>query len=214
MLIFKKGFTLAEVLITLLIIGVVASMIIPSLISSTNNTESVTALKKVYSDLSQATQLIMMDNGGTIEGQCEDYDHNCLKSLYASHMAGIKDCNITLGGICWHNSNQWYDADGNPITGAEENQSALISSNGTFMVFINDSKTCISSFDGLKYPLACGRIRVDLNGFKKPNKVSKDIFDIYIFKNKLVPRGTENDTATCSGWGCTAKVLSENTINY
>ena len=42
----KKGFTLAEVLITLGIIGVVAAMTLPALVNKTQNQELVTAFKK------------------------------------------------------------------------------------------------------------------------------------------------------------------------
>ena len=50
----KQGFTLAEVLITLGIIGVVAAMTIPTLISNTNGAQFKTAYKKALSTLSQA----------------------------------------------------------------------------------------------------------------------------------------------------------------
>ena len=47
-----RGFTLAEVLITLVIIGVIASMTIPTLMNKTNKQEYVSRLKKAYSTLS------------------------------------------------------------------------------------------------------------------------------------------------------------------
>ena len=50
----KKGFTLAEVLITLGIIGVVAAMTMPTLINNINNKQNIAALKKAYSLISQA----------------------------------------------------------------------------------------------------------------------------------------------------------------
>ncbi|MDO5438036.1 MAG: prepilin-type N-terminal cleavage/methylation domain-containing protein, partial [bacterium] len=43
---FKKGFTLAEVLITLAIIGVVAAISIPSVISNSQQQEFKTGLRK------------------------------------------------------------------------------------------------------------------------------------------------------------------------
>ena len=53
----KKAFTLAEVLITLGVIGVVAAMTLPSLIQKHNEKVIVTQLKKVYSTFSQAYKM-------------------------------------------------------------------------------------------------------------------------------------------------------------
>ena len=50
----RFGFTLAEVLITLAIIGVVAAMTMPTLINNTNGAQFKTAYKKALSVLSQA----------------------------------------------------------------------------------------------------------------------------------------------------------------
>ena len=61
----KKGFTLAEVLITLAIIGVVAALTIPSVIVRTQQQEFKTAAKKAYSVLSQAVQLTEVKDGYT-----------------------------------------------------------------------------------------------------------------------------------------------------
>lgn len=59
----KAAFTLAEVLITLAIIGVVAAMTIPTLITNYQEKVTVTRLKKFYSAFSQAYQLAMLENG-------------------------------------------------------------------------------------------------------------------------------------------------------
>ena len=65
----RFGFTLAEVLITLGIIGVVAAMTIPTLISNTNGAQFKTAYKKALSTLNQA---IVMNVA------LEDYDFSAL----------------------------------------------------------------------------------------------------------------------------------------
>ena len=53
----KQGFTLAEVLITLVIIGIIASMTLPSLLGGTNKQEIKTGLQKAISVLTQTITL-------------------------------------------------------------------------------------------------------------------------------------------------------------
>ena len=53
----KNGFTLAEVLITLAIIGVVATITLPSLIANTNEQQFITAFKKTVNTLTEAAQM-------------------------------------------------------------------------------------------------------------------------------------------------------------
>ena len=59
----KKGFTLAEVLITLGIIGVVAALTIPTLISNHQKKVWVTQLKKNITTLQNSYKKIMADEG-------------------------------------------------------------------------------------------------------------------------------------------------------
>lgn len=61
----RKGFTLAEVLITLTIIGVVAALAIPSVIVKTQQQEFKTAAKKAFSVFYQAIQLTEVKDGYT-----------------------------------------------------------------------------------------------------------------------------------------------------
>jgi len=53
----KAGFTLAEVLTTLMVIGVVAAMTVPTLMNSTDDSQKKAAFKKAMSVLGQAAQL-------------------------------------------------------------------------------------------------------------------------------------------------------------
>ncbi len=79
----KTGFTLAEVLITLGIIGVVAGMTIPTLISNTNGAQFKSAYKKALSTLNQAAIMnIALD----------DYDFSALTTTFAEDDAapGLK----------------------------------------------------------------------------------------------------------------------------
>ena len=60
------GFTLAEVLITLGIIGVVVALTMPSLIANYQKQETIARLKKVYSTISN-TYMYAINSYGTSE---------------------------------------------------------------------------------------------------------------------------------------------------
>jgi len=209
----KAGFTLAEVLITLLIIGVISSIVIPSLISNTQDAEYKTALKKVYSDLSQATKLVMMDNGGTMKGLCTDGNNDCLRDKYLDYLSYIKKCNSGVSG-CFHLANNFKYLSGTPVSGWGVDSSVILS-NGSLLDFYypSGSSTCTAALGTIQM---CGRIHVDVNGFKSPNTIGKDIFMMYIMQTSIKPLGVQGDgyetdcstnPPTGSGWGCAAAYL-------
>ena len=80
----KKGFTLAEVLITLAIIGIVAALTIPSVISNYQQQEFKTGLKKAVSVLNEAIQTNIAQEGET------PYDNEDLFTYLQRHMNIIK----------------------------------------------------------------------------------------------------------------------------
>ncbi len=62
----QRAFTLAEVLITLGVIGVVAALTIPTLIANHRNKVTETKLKKFYSVMNQAIKLAEVENGDAV----------------------------------------------------------------------------------------------------------------------------------------------------
>ena len=72
------AFTLAEVLITLGIIGVVAAMTLPTLLNKNEERVTVTKVKKFYSVMNQALLFAIKDNGYVNEWSFnqEDEDGN------------------------------------------------------------------------------------------------------------------------------------------
>ena len=70
----KSAFTLAEVLITLGIIGVVAAMTIPALIQNYKKSVVETRLRKFYSTINQAINLAEIDYGNKTEWMVDDVD--------------------------------------------------------------------------------------------------------------------------------------------
>jgi len=68
----KNAFTLAEVLITLAIIGVVAALTIPTLVQSYKKQVASVKLKKFYSTMLQAIRLSEIDNGPALKWSRRD----------------------------------------------------------------------------------------------------------------------------------------------
>ena len=79
-----KGFTLAEVLITLAIIGVVAAISIPSVISNSQQQEFKTGLRKAVSVLNSAITMNMAIDGET------PYENKDLYYYLQRHMGVLK----------------------------------------------------------------------------------------------------------------------------
>src|SRR5699024_1889868 len=77
----RKAFTLAEELITLAIIGVVAALTIPSVISNSQQQEFKTGLRKAVSVLNSAITMNMAIDGET------PYDNSNLFGYLIKHMA-------------------------------------------------------------------------------------------------------------------------------
>ena len=88
----KKGFTLAEVLIILGIIGVVAAFTLPSVINYIRGKQYEVAMKKGYSVLAQALEK-MNEDQGVIANQ-ENYPHDMFAPVYKKYLKVLKDCGL------------------------------------------------------------------------------------------------------------------------
>ena len=88
----KKAFTLAEVLITLMIIGIVAALTIPSVISNYQQQEFKTGLKKAVSVLNEAIQMNISQDGETPYDRAhpEEEEIGGLSTFLSRHMNIIK----------------------------------------------------------------------------------------------------------------------------
>lgn len=190
------AFTLAEVLITLGIIGIVASMTIPTLMNKTNEAEIIAALKKNYSIFSQVAMQAAAANGGSLANACVGNNNNtCFANLFKPYLSITKDCSIDLSKGCWHEINQFYWYNGSPINQDFSASPTLILKDGTLVYIIAGNADC-SNTPGTVYKsnLRCGYVYIDVNGFKKPNTIGKDIFEFNFLPNSVVPAGAPQIT--------------------
>lgn len=223
------GFTLAEILITLGIIGVIATLTIPALMNSTNNKETVTSLKKAYSLLSQAYTMAVKDNGGPSGWFTGDYDYNSMAVLdnLIPYLKTTKKCNTQSQLGCFKAGEKYKSLDGS-ISGwiPDSDGYSIVLSDETILHGVFDTVGCANSVTSDSANLAlsnvCAEIDVDINGFKGPNQVGKDFFEFYLTEYGIVPEGSKSDNADfdsqcknpTNGFACTAWVIYNENLDY
>jgi prepilin-type N-terminal cleavage/methylation domain-containing protein len=166
----KKAFTLAEVLITLGIIGVVAALTMPSLIANYKKRETVKRLKKAYSVLNQAMKLSEVENG--------DYEYwedsrqlgaqNYLNKYWAPYIKGIKTC--TTYKQCGYKSSQPFIFS----NGGHSNLDVILTSHRLPIITGDGMMYIIGANTGSALPFNV--MAVDINFYKPPNQYGKDLF--------------------------------------
>lgn len=208
----RKAFTLAEVLITLGIIGIVAAMTLPTLINKYQKQETVTRLKKVYTVLAQAYQLSEKDNGFSNEwvdpsaSLSTESVKQYVYKYWLPYLKIIREC--SKSGDCAYT--RCYSPDGKTagleMTGS--NRYSLILSDGTFIAFVP------FSWDGDNHLWGeSQRFYIDLNGVKRPNTLGKDVFVLEVNLKKHTIRGFGNANSCKrndkSGQACAAKIIRD-----
>lgn len=218
----KKAFTLAEVLTTLMIIGVIAAITIPTLNQHTKNNEYVSGCLKAYSTLSGAIDRMKVDFGPIGLGSKWNNETE-FWNAFVKQLNTVKVCNTGSSG-CFPTEKYKYLNSSNENSYASYKQS-FVTTDG---MLYNWSKTDCSGkgiVDGVptssdKNLSNCmGRFLVDVNGTKGPNKFGHDVFFFVLVKGKgILPAGIDNKSANCtkSGTGidCAAKVVNEKKIDY
>lgn len=174
----KLGFTLAEVLITLVIIGVIAAMTVPTLMSNTNSQEFRSALKKAISGVNQALTL-----------------HYALTSESAVDMTGgatqlVNDIFRKRMSVMGNES----DTPSFSIDDCSGGKTFITSDGIMFCVSSGFTYSDCDSYNNTP----CGdggNLWIDTNGYKAPNKETsdakspKDIYRATIYNQRVVPYG-------------------------
>lgn len=190
------AFTLAEVLITLGIIGIVASMTIPVIMQNIQDYQLKVAFKETFSILNQATKSIANDNGGTMKGVCAgaSIPTDCYADTYAQYLKTQKVCyRGAFYGSCFVNTNADRFLDGAYITnGGHLALGGLLTTNNISIGFaVWDAALCASADNGRPNDV-CARGWLDVNGLNQPNMLGKDIHQFYVLENSIVPSGSKD----------------------
>src|SRR5574344_1306929 len=137
----KSAFTLAEVLITLGIIGVVAALTLPSVINNIQDKQMKVAWKKVFSELSQANEQLNNEYGGTYTTECSDFNDKCLRALYATKLNVLKMCDAPIADGCQVKS-QFLDGADTHFTGINSDWPGLLTNSGYSIKFRFHANGC------------------------------------------------------------------------
>lgn len=210
------AFTLAEVLITLAIIGIVAAMTIPTLLQNQQRQATMTAVKKAYSTLCQAYTMVVQDEGtpagwGLSATKWDQASNLVVNGYFAQKMKVLKNCGLANGcapGVTYKylKGDLWSYFDGDP------NLSKFITTDGMIYYFEYDNV--------VGTPTSYGRWFVDTNGVKKPNQEGVDLFYFRLTENGIdFVRSNDykedcNIAQTLQGHGCTAWIILENNMDY
>ena len=213
----KFGFTLAEVLITLGIIGVVAAMTLPVLIGNYQKKATVAKLQKAYTILNQALKQSELDNGdyqywdSTDDMMPLDY----VQKYWQPYFKETKLCK-TSKECGYDNDYPWLFTNGGKCT---------------YTVARDDLRTGILTSDGILYSISIREgaptnedgyatneiVIVDINGAARPNVAGKDMFIFVRTEDGIRPFRYKNNTnfinsecsKTASGFSCAAKIMKD-----
>ena len=187
------AFTLAETLIVMGIIGVVAALTLPNLNSSTGDREKVAKVKKIYQNLNDA-----FERAQAVYGPIEEWPLETGSGLI------LKKQNLGERLTEFMKISKNYN-----------NYEEYILTDGTYVDIIPTDIGDSAAVSGAKY---VGKIAIDIDG---PNKgKSKEGVDIFFFdltSNGIYPnRLPENDlTNLCFEQGyCTRWVVEKGNMDY
>ena len=174
------AFTMAEVLITIGIIGIVAAMTLPGVIEGYQKAETINRLKKAYSVMAQAIELSEVQYESVKYWNFNQSPASFFNQYLKPHFAKINE--TTYGKI---SDKVQYTRP----NGSVENN---------FTPFYSNALV-VSTVDGMTFYITGGStaltrksllLVLDLNGYKKPNRIGRDVFMFSISQEYgLVPYG-------------------------
>jgi len=165
----RFGFTLAELLIVLGIIGVIAALTMPTLLSNTQGAQYKAAYKKALSVLSQAVVLnVALDDYNfadtTVTGTATT--DQSVYTIFKNRMNVVKTTSSAIGYTINTNGSTTFTQEASNYT--------LFFNDGIVLSFPTTSTGCTveTTLGGTGFTKAC-RGFIDVNGQKSPNKVIK-----------------------------------------
>ena len=171
----KVAFTLAEVLITLSIIGVVAAITLPVIINKINDIHFTAQRKKALSVIEQVYLQIYTEQGIYPEDMCSLNDSSCFGKLFTEKLNTVSEIQYVPDNT---SRSKCIQAG---IQNPRESHYCVVTSDG------------ISYDFDMEYTGGSPWIYIDVNSVKKPNKYGKDTFCVRINNHKFYELDSTRD---------------------
>lgn len=228
---YKNAFTLAEVLITLGIIGLIAVMTLPSLFAAYQKNMLYNQFRKEYSVLSAAVALLNSEYGGDFSNAFPTLDD--MMNAFATKLDVVQKCTIAEDSQdCFHKTTDIKSL-GGATQGAywtSPNSASMVLKDGVKIIFYDNVFTYPACNSGITIKngqnVNCEIIGVDINGDNGPNIFGRDILVFYLYKYGIVPDGVPmtddynrlcdpNDTSNGNnGIACSGKMYMAGYMNF
>ncbi|MBQ8168175.1 prepilin-type N-terminal cleavage/methylation domain-containing protein [bacterium] len=197
----KTGFTLAEVMITLAIIGVVAAMTIPTLIADYQKKQWVTGLQKGYAMLNQVFKMAM-----AVDGVECFYDTALWKAApkgaygrylggsQQDHSAFVAELGKYMKIASWQNPDEELGFGYKNLNGEDyytkEGRLRIFGQDGMIYYFAMQESGEGHSYNGIG--VVSYAIEIDVNGKNGPNQYGRDLFELTLLENgQVIFHGTK-----------------------
>ena len=175
----ENGFTLAEMLITLAVIGIIAVLTLPQLITNYKKKETVVRLKKTYSLIQQILTASQADNGDIATWELPSDGHDFFETYIKNYVKYTKE---------YSSSELWKIAPRKLLNGNNYGGTTYSSSSKTSYHFLINDGTLITFNNHASHGYIW--VGIDTNGLSTPNQIGKDTF-LFIFTTEygLQPLG-------------------------
>ncbi len=232
----KYAFSLAEMLLAVLIISIAITLCFPAIITTYKRSATVVILKDVYNELNSAITNASINKGCAGDLICKDLLTNFASNLSSEDQIN-KSC-IAEGGNCW-NSKVYLDINKNSeniINYNERGNSFVDAKDRIYNIEITDISCNINESEDVsdkevvppnhKLKRVCGYITVDIDGNKNTNIFGVDVFKFVLTNarsNYLYPYGgkyhnqywkthntCEPENGNYNGESCAGRIVDEN----
>ena len=208
----KKAFTLNELLLALVIIGIIIVIVAPKVISNMDKKTKVVALEKTYTSISKAVKLLMIDERARKTSRTSLYNPDSTLEattgeFVKKYLNVIKDCG-TESGECFATS--YVNLAKTEITGFPVDE-------GFYCATISGGASIC--MDQIQSDNNAAKIYIDVNGPEKPNIAGRDFFLMYLYDDGFLGdrvSGDGSEVAVCKanqyGSGCINRIQNSNWV--